>query len=172
MKIEQSVIDGFRLWQKAQSALRDIMRFPPDRHTLVMQVTVLPSRPPDAGTAYSLLKSSDGNEAPYVLVCCAWDAEADLAVLQNAAAESLEPSLVSRKVIVDPERARALEASLATLVIPLMPRKPLSGLDGTDVEVVVGGPFSQCRVTWWVESPEEWKELGVLVNTLIGWANP
>jgi hypothetical protein len=82
-----------------------------------------------------------------------------------------EPTISRREVLVDLERARKFQASIETLVISPMPKKPPSGLDGTTIEVTIAGSdFAGCRIWWWVTPPEEWKTLGLLADELVGWA--
>ena len=140
-----------RTWQKAIRALQNGIRVRRSGYQLLMQVALLPSRPMHPATAYSLLHSSDADQAPYMLVRSTWDSEMDLARLQSEPSlpATVEPTISQTEAIVDVERARILHKSIAGLSIPLIPSKPPSGLDGTTIEVTIGDAhFSGCRI-WW-----------------------
>lgn len=70
-----------------------------------------------------------------------------------------KPSIATRSGVVAMSDFGSVIDTLSSAAIPLMPKSPPSGADGTSYELAIGDYFCNSRIAWWVELPAEWKGL-------------
>ena len=77
------------------------------------------------------------------------------------------PSLVSRRVDIDPDALGSLLESVASATIACHVHQPEPPLDATVYEVTFGDELNETRYRWAGRPPEPWAPLGAFVSRLI-----
>lgn len=77
-----------------------------------------------------------------------------------------KPTLETEWVLIDSGKLTAILARLQGIRIPIAPSSAHAGCDGTSFELAVGDFFSNARIGWWCDLPEQWHELRTVIVEL------
>ena len=145
----------------------------PDGYARLLRIVEHPTYPGvPVPYRYELLAPHTDRKLPLLVVSCEWDYDADACKLatpieRRCHPEMLEPTLRCTQSALAPRRGRKLEKALSAISVPLIPKDPPMGVDGSTVKVTVGQGIAGLTLWWWVYAPAEWQPLGKIVDEVM-----
>lgn len=135
----------------------------------VFQYLILPSfTPPIAWDVFSRIRRGHSNE--FILLRTSWRSDLDAEKMRNPT-ERLRheypfiPTIELHLLPVPSVELEQLAKDLKQISLPIGAQPNVFGIDGTSFEIAIEQPplymvlTAKCRLSWWHETPPEWKPL-------------